>query len=730
MRNITFYLTSRAAHRVHLFTFLPSTFYRRWRVLFTLHYFHSVLVRRRFYLFIPERGAKNRNAELIYRYGAPFVNKYPISTLTVPTGPSSFITSKQRYILIIVYPLYLLYYYSKMLLQTSYLFFDEALKAMKKAEDADNDDDTVAADNRQEMVIHRVQLQILASSNQEIDERLEDLKEILETELQADSITFVPWDTVPDKLTGIKGVKKVPSKDKLKYFKGYKVFSGEVKARTIYLRFALKIVLEEFDREYFNLVCQENINEFSNDSATGWTTKLRVTSCTSDAIQPCILCLLVNVPEDFSESTILAEMLQEITDDYSIGLKFNTFSGAPKALAKRVSADDWTLKKVLQVEGERKTAIKAVKAIDKYFKQKTLLGSRITVVNTAKTGWASSAKGKKAYIDGMQTQIILNDRLLCMELEETNVFKAIKINGASQYLLEFLMSMKSKVPVTVHGETRYGPIFHSCCPKSYEDTVFYYPEYNKEQAESIIAGFPLFLSTVLKVKAYKVCRTAFLEATKGGTFDKNTYQYTPPGGDNILEFILPKTLKTAEQFLSSAEHNALARDEDDLTQQTNLRDTADDVSTLSGGTGNTDNTITLREKLRAMTETNAALAQQNQALLQAQQTSEDMEEEEEALEEPVANEGEVASGEEEVYHEGQEGDEGPINLSSDSESESDSDYEEAQQEEVQEEETPKSPPRVKKSRTYSQRQTPNRITPATKRNHPRRCKEAVREQNE
>ena len=184
-------------------------------------------------------------------------------------------------------------------------------------------------------------------------------------------------------------------------------------------------------------------------------------------------------------------MLQEVSSDKTIGIKFNTFSGAPKTIMNALPTKDWTLKKVMQVEGERSKAVVSAKAIDTFFKNNLLLGSRVQVINTATPRWIRSSKGKRDLIEGMTTQIVLNDKLLCTDLDETNVFGKIsyevweKNTNPFYYLLEHLMSMKSIRPVNVRGEMRYCPLFHSCCPRTEEETTFYYPPHCKEEAKNI-----------------------------------------------------------------------------------------------------------------------------------------------------------------------------------------------------------------------------------------------------
>lgn len=150
-----------------------------------------------------------------------------------------------------------------------------------------------------------------------------------------------------------------------------------------------------------------------------------------------------------------------------------------------------------------------------------------------------------------------------------------------------------------------GPVFHSCCPKSAQETTFYFPASSQQQAESIIDGFPLFLRQCLRINPKKVCRSALIALVEGGTFDNDTYTYTAPGNNNnILEFIDVTPPAASENLISTVELNAMARDEDEMTAETNLRN--DDVSALSGGT---ENTVTLRAENKAMRETAALQAQ-------------------------------------------------------------------------------------------------------------------------
>lgn len=309
---------------------------------------------------------------------------------------------------------------------TSFKFFKDSLN-----EDLSdiNDDETVEAGNQLFSSTLPLVLQIKASNNTIIDSKLADAKTTLESTLGT-SVFFLPWDTHLTKYETAKGVKTVPSKEKLKYLKGYKVFSDEsAQVRTVYIHFVLRFKEADLSKDYFDDICQESLNDFTSSTAGGWITNFRLASCTSDATQPCIICLLVNVSQECESSDIFLQLLQEITGDSTLGLKFNSYNG-PKALNKKISSADWTLKQVLQVEGERKMAEKSAKALDTYFKRNLLLGSRVQVVNTSKSKWASTSKGKKVFIDGMNTQIALNDRLLSNDLDDANVFAKVTVGDA------------------------------------------------------------------------------------------------------------------------------------------------------------------------------------------------------------------------------------------------------------------------------------------------------------
>lgn len=492
-----------------------------------------------------------------------------------------------------LYYLYLSYLLSKMKI-TTFKYFDNFFK--EDPDDAFDDDDTVEAGNQIISTTLRLVLQIKVPSNAILDSKLADAKTTIENTLGT-SVCFLPWDTHPSKYHSAKGVKSVPSKDKLKYLKGYKVFSdANAQDRTVYIRFVLRFKDADISKDYFDDLCQENLNDFSSSATGGWITNLRLASCTSNATQPCILCLLINVAQEYEDSEILLKLLQDLTGDDTIGIKFATYNG-PRALNKKISSGDWTLKKVLQVEVERKSAEKSTKAIDSYFKRHLLLGSRVQVINTSKSKWASSSKGKKAFIDGMNTQIALNDRLLSYDLDDANVFATFTMGNTKKYILEALMSLKSKTPVRVRGEERYGPVFHSCCPKGEQETTFYFPASTQQQAESIIDGFPLFLRQCFHINPTKVCRSALIASVDGGTFEDSTYTYTAPGNNNnILEFIDVAPPIASENFISTVEHNAMARDEDEMTAETNIRQ--DDVSAL-----------TLKAQVQAMQETAALQAQ-------------------------------------------------------------------------------------------------------------------------
>ena len=439
----------------------------------------------------------------------------------------------------------------------------------------------------------------------EVDEKISECKKNLETELGVSS-TLIPWDTKSDAYDKVEGIKDCPTKvpDKRKYFKNYKHFEPCDAPKNVYLRLALKFMTANLDQDYLEDSCQSAINDFESSPSVGWITNIRMSPCISDSINPAILCLLINVTAEYEHSKLLKHLLRKISGDFTIGLKFNTFSGAPKSLMDKLPTTDWTLKKVLQLEGEKQDAIVTVKRIEAYFKYELLLGSKVQIVDTSRTRWATSAKGKRALREGMSTQIVLNDKLLCMDLDETNVFgKVTKMeNGkkVTRYLLEILMSMKASKPVLVRGEMKRSPLFHSCCPKSGEETTFYYPQHCKQEAEGILEGFPLFLPSVLKVKPNRFCRSYFIQQVCGGKFEKNTMTYIPPNQDeNILEFIQVE-VPTQDTFLSSAENNAMARNEDEMTTATDLRGQSsgtDDVSTITEGT---ENNITLTEKNKAM----------------------------------------------------------------------------------------------------------------------------------
>lgn len=138
-----------------------------------------------------------------------------------------------------------------------------------------------------------------------------------------------------------------------------------------------------------------------------------------------------------------------------------------------------------------------------------------------------------------------------------------------KYILDILLSLKLKTPVVVRRETRYGPVFHSCCTKTSQETTFYFPVTSQQQAESIIDGFPLFLRQCHCINPKKVCRSALIVSVAGGTFDSETYTYTAPGNtNNILEFIDTSPPTVSEAFISTVYHNA-------MTAEINLRN--DDV---------------------------------------------------------------------------------------------------------------------------------------------------------
>ena len=163
--------------------------------------------------------------------------------------------------------------------------------------------------------------------------------------------------------------------------------------------------------EFFDEICQSSVNDFENSISGGWVTNIRMGPCISDAIYPSIACLLINVTSEYECSNIFKQLLRDISGDRTLGIKFNTFSGAPKAIMDKLPTKDWTLKKVMQVEGERTKAQVSAKEIESFFKTCLLLGSRVQVVNTAITNWASKSKGRRALKEGMSTQIVLNEKL-------------------------------------------------------------------------------------------------------------------------------------------------------------------------------------------------------------------------------------------------------------------------------------------------------------------------------
>ena len=606
-RYLPFYPFYGASHTSYLLTFLPLL-HSRWRILLPIAYTYLIHDRTKFQKFKPNL-LRTAPISLVFPWKRVRTSDTPTRLPPIHSTSSTKTLSILHFHYLIylyyLYYLYLSYLLTKMQI-TTFKYFDNFFK--EDPLDAFDDDDTVEAGNQDTSTALRLVLQIKVSSNSILDTQLADAKATLENTLGT-SVSFLPWDTHPSKYLTAKGVKAVPSKEKLKYLKGYKVFSdANAQDRTVYIRFLLRFKDAEISKDFLDDICQENLNDFTSSAAGGWITNLRLASCTSNATQPCILCLLINVSQEYEDSEILVKLLQDLTGDITIGLKFATYNG-PKTLAKKISSGDWTLKKVLQVE-------KSTKAIESYFKRNLLLGSRVEVVNTSKSKWASSSKGKKAYIEGMNTQIALNDRLLSYDLDDANVFALITVGSIKKYILDAMMSLKSKTPVMVRGEARYGPVFHSCCPKGAQETTFYFPASTQQQAESIIDGFPLFLRQCFRINPSKVCRSALIASVDGGTFDEDTYTYTAPGHqNNILEFIDIAPPTASETFLSTVEHNAMARTADDMTAETNLRQ--DDISALSGGT---ENTITLRQQVKAMAET-AALQAQRIRDLEAAQTS-------------------------------------------------------------------------------------------------------------
>lgn len=57
----------------------------------------------------------------------------------------------------------------------------------------------------------------------------------------------------------------------------------------------------------------------------------------------------------------------------------------------------------------------------------------------------------------MTIQNVLNDRLLSHDLDDANVFGKVTMGCTKRYILDVLMTLKSKTPVLVRGEERFTP---------------------------------------------------------------------------------------------------------------------------------------------------------------------------------------------------------------------------------------------------------------------------------
>ena len=174
----------------------------------------------------------------------------------------------------------------------------------------------------------------------------------------------------------------------------------------------------------------------------------------------------------------------------------------------------------------------------------------------------------------------------------------------------------------MRGTVRKVPLFHSIVILGEESAVLHYLPHSEQEAVSLAQGFPIWMETVLQIPPQGYCAGSFISYCKGGTWNLANGTYNPPPGQhNILEFVEVEVTNVQTAFLSSQENNALAREEDDLTEETRANATpavvaTDNVSLLTNDTGGTNNTATLLQKNHAMMDTNASLVEQLKAMKQ------------------------------------------------------------------------------------------------------------------
>lgn len=192
---------------------------------------------------------------------APHFLEFPFST---PATHQDTLFYLCHYLLFLYY-LYLSYLFSKMQVK----FFQEDLSVL-------NDDETVKAGNQLFSTTLCLVLQIKASKDSIIDSKLANAKTTLESTLGTTAF-FLPLDTHPTKYETVKRVKAVPSKEKLKFLKGYKVFSERIFRDT----FSSLLQKNDMSKDYFDNFCQESLNDFTSSAARGWITNFRLASCIS-----------------------------------------------------------------------------------------------------------------------------------------------------------------------------------------------------------------------------------------------------------------------------------------------------------------------------------------------------------------------------------------------------------------------------------------------------------------
>ncbi|GFH55417.1 predicted protein [Chaetoceros tenuissimus] len=471
---------------------------------------------------------------------------------------------------------------------------------------------TNQASNESTFTTIRLNLEVKVKTHQEIVAKVNEVVSTVQEQTNAPT-SLLPWNTPATKYGDTLGLQQLTldAPTQKKYIKDFRWFEAKNEPQRFYVRILLK-VQGEFS-EYFLHEASATLNSFDKTDQGGWVTYFRAIKACSDAINPHILCYIINLSEESTDSELTLHLLRVIGGDDTLGLKFAP-AQVPKNMKGQVnSTPDWLHKRVMQVEGERATGTSVVKNLQKYFKNKQMLGSRVIIVDLSQPSWTKHTKQKRAFKEGLNAQILLNQRLCSVELDDVKLFASVTVNGRSYYIAQLLMQCKATRAVMVRGNVRKVPLFHSITILGSESAVLHYLPHSDQEAVSISQGFPVWMETVLGVSPHGYCSSSFISYCNGGTWDTATGVYTPPASHHdILEFVEVDVTNVQAAFLSSQENNALAREEDDLTAETKANPTpavvnTDNVSLLSNGTKGTENTATLTEKNKSMMETNATL---------------------------------------------------------------------------------------------------------------------------